>query len=170
MDNIEDIYYNKYLKYKYKYLELKGKGFFFKSQEEKDEEKLYGPELLEEIKNDISIANNNIKKPAFLQWMITNTTYERNYDLSSLSNSLITTLEHMENVAKLTTFSTDIKNIINENLNILDYELRKKSYTELNININKVFDRYKHLSTFPILKKLFDLYYKTIRLHYNIKI
>ena len=26
MDNIEDIYYNKYLKYKYKYLELKGNG------------------------------------------------------------------------------------------------------------------------------------------------
>ena len=30
MYNIEDIYYNKYLKYKYKYLELKGKGSFFK--------------------------------------------------------------------------------------------------------------------------------------------
>ena len=63
MDNIEDIYYNKYLKYKYKYLELKGNGIksmiFGKSQEEIEEEKLYGSELFKKIKSNIEIQTNN---------------------------------------------------------------------------------------------------------------
>jgi len=167
MDNIEDIYYNKYLKYKYKYLELKGKGIFGKSEDEKKEEKLYGPELLEEIKNDISISKKNIENPSLLNRFFMDTSYERSYDLYAFTTYLITTLEHMVKVQQLAEFSTEIINIININRLIVDDNMRKEGYMELNNKINKVFEKNKHLSTFPILKKLFDLYYKTISLYYK---
>jgi hypothetical protein len=88
MDNIEDIYYNKYLKYKY--LELKGSSSLYKkitgksakSQDKIDEENLYGPELLEKIKSNISAAKNNIStKPLF-----STIPGQRIYDITTLDD------------------------------------------------------------------------------------
>jgi hypothetical protein len=158
MDNIEDIYYNKYLKYKYKYLELKGKGFFFKSQEEKNEENLYGPELLEEIKS--FIQTNNISK----------IDYKRIFDINILNNfesSLIEILKKiLEKILEKEELTKDIQQIIKkiENNNLEEKD-RIKNYYFFNNDLffQNFLIKNKSLSTIPILNKLFKLYFKIIK-------
>jgi hypothetical protein len=154
MDNIEDIYYNKYLKYKYKYLELKGKGYFFKSQEEKDEEKLYGPELLEEIKS--FIQTNNISK----------IDYKRIFDINILNNFESSLIKILKKILEKEELTKDIQQIIKkiENNNLEEKD-RIKNYYFFNNDLffQNFLIKNISLSTIPILNKLFKLYFKIIK-------
>ena len=177
----EDLYKNKYLKYKYKYLELKGSssllkkitGISAKSQnkidEEKIEQELYGPKLLENIKSHISVAEGNIStKPLFS--IISG---QRIYDIDTINYfewpsflELLDKIAQVENIAKvenLTKLFTDIKKLIIDN-RIKPIDQRMSGYDQLKIDIDLLFDlkENKNLSSFPILKKLFKLYYQTI--------
>ena len=167
MDNIEDIYYNKYLKYKYKYLELKGNGIksmiFGKSQEEIEEEKLYGPELLERIKSAIETQTNNTSTTK-IDYLLGN---RRDFDIDILNNfeiSLRNILELIEKVQELTAISDDIK-LIKEKIyfnGFQPYKHRMINYNSLETSINNFFKKHKSLSTFPILNTFFKLYFKII--------
>ena len=109
MDNIEDIYYNKYLKYKYLYLELKGNGFFFKSKEEEKEEELYGKELLLTINNYTNTAKYMMKTKIELASIIS-----FQYGIESLLNQIIV-IPRLKNIYKI---KEVIENIYNNKLSV----------------------------------------------------
>ena len=182
MDNIEDIYYNKYLKYKYKYLELKGNGDGLAEIIRKSiEEKFYGPELLEEIKsitktNDIDGTDwRSVRNRIFGR-------DEKVYDINMIDNCEIDLIKILnkilEKISKkekptelytdLSLVSSDIKLIIDKinNNKIQEYNLRMIKYKEkeIEIYINNVFNKYILLSNFSkILKQLFNIYFKLIK-------
>ena len=115
MDNIEDIYYNKYLKYKYKYVELKGNGLLLIIQKN-IEEKNYGVELLHEIENIIKTNDidnmiwTNLYKRIF-------TGDRRPYDINLIDKFEISLIEILEKISKkkeLSAISSDIKLIIDK--------------------------------------------------------
>jgi hypothetical protein len=167
MDNIEDIYYNKYLKYKYKYLELKGNGLAEIIRKSIEEQK-YGVELLNEIKN-ITNTNDidkmiwtNLFKGIF-------TRDKRPYTINLIDNieiSLIDILEKISIKKELTEISSYI-NLIKDKINdnkIQEYNLRMTKYEEIEKYINDVFKKHTLLSTYSkILKKLFNVYFVIIK-------
>jgi hypothetical protein len=167
MDNIEDIYYNKYLKYKYKYLELKGNGLVLIAQNNIEEQK-YGVKLLKEIEN-ITNTNNtdnmiwtNLFKSIF-------TRDNRPYKIDLINNieiSLIKILEKISIKKELTEISSYInliKDKINDN-NKKEDNLRMTNYEEIEKDINNVFKEHILLSTYSkILKKLFNVYFEIIK-------
>ena len=173
MDNIEDIYYNKYLKYKYKYLELKGKGNgILAIIQENIEKKFYGPELLEEIKS--ITKTNDIDNDIWTRlWSSLFTGNIRVYEINlidNFENSLIKILEKIsEKISKkekLTAISTDINLIIDKikNNKIQESNLRMTNYFDIEIFINNVFEKHILLKTYSkILKKLFNIYFKFIK-------
>ena len=180
MDNIEDIYYNKYLKYKYKYLELKGNGDGLAEIIRKSiEEKFYGPELLEEIKsitktNDIDGTDwRSVRNRIFGR-------DEKVYDINMIDNCEIDLIKILnkilEKISKkekptelytdLSLVSSDIKLIIDKinNNKIQEYNLRMINYNEIEIYINNLFNKYTLLKTYSnILKKLFNVYFEIIK-------
>ena len=167
MDNIEDIYYNKYLKYKYKYLELKGNGLA-EIAIINIEENFYGPELLEQIKsitktNDI---NNHIWTDLLSSLFTGNRrVYEINL-INNFENSLIEILDKISKKEELREISTDIKLLIDKinNNKIQEYNLRMINYNEIEIYINNLFNKYTLLKTYSnILKKLFNVYFEIIK-------
>ena len=181
MDNIEDIYYNKYLKYKYKYLELKGNGDGLAEIIRKSiEEKFYGPELLEEIKS--ITYNNDVEGPEWISLFGKDKkVYEINMidnceiDLIKILNKILEKISKKEKPTELYTdlslVSSDIKLIIDKinnnkiqeyNLSMINYHMI--NYNEIEIYINNVFNKYTLLNNFSkILKKLFFNYFKLIK-------
>jgi hypothetical protein len=182
MDNIEDIYYNKYLKYKYKYLELKGNGLA-EIIRKSIEEKFYGPELLKEIE---SITEKND-----IDGMIWSSLYTRIvtgdkkvYQINMINNFEISLINILEKISKKilektskkeepTELSTDLRlvlidiNLIIDKINnnkIQESNLRMTNYSDIEIFINDVFEKHTLLSKFSkILKKLFNIYFKLIK-------
>jgi hypothetical protein len=167
MDNIEDIYYNKYLKYKYKYLELKGNGLLLIIQKN-IEEKIYGVELLDEIEkiiktNDIdNMIWTNLFKGIF-------TRDERPYKINLIDKIEISLIEILEKISikkeltEISSYINLIKDKINDN-KIQEYNLRMIKYEEIEKYINDVFKKHILLSTYSkILKKLFNVYFEIIK-------
>lgn len=167
MDNIEDIYYNKYLKYKYKYLELKGNGLA-EIALINIEKKFYGPELLEQIKS-ITKTNDTDNHIWTDIWSSLFTGNRRVYFINLIDNFEISLIEILDEISKkeeLREISSDIKLLIDKikNNKIQEYNLRMINYNEIEKYINSLFDKYTLLKTYSnILKKLFNVYFEIIK-------
>ena len=167
MDNIEDIYYNKYLKYKYKYLELKGNGLA-EIALINIEKKFYGPELLEQIKS-ITKSNDTDNHIWTDIWSSLFTGNRRVYFINLIDNFEISLIEILDEISKkeeLREISSDIKLLIDKinNNKIQEYNLRMINYNEIEKYINNLFNKYTLLKTYSnILKELFNVYFEIIK-------
>lgn len=167
MDNIEDIYYNKYLKYKYKYLELKGNGLA-EIALINIEKKFYGPELLEQIKS-ITKTNDTDNHIWTDIWSSLFTGNRRVYFINLIDNFEISLIEILDEISKkeeLREISSDIKLLIDKikNNKIQEYNLRMINYNEIEKYINNLFNKYILLKTYSnILKELFNVYFEIIK-------
>jgi len=156
--NIENIYYNKYL-------ELKGGGIFGMS---KEEEKLYGPALLEKIKSHISVAKDNISTSmkSYIKGKISGNV--KTFDIYSIYNFELSIFNLLDDIIKIPDLVQlqEIKNAIVEiyprQQGLSPYKDVKK-LDEIKRRINEVFEKLNHKSKFPILKKFFDFYYQNIK-------
>jgi uncharacterized protein YqfB (UPF0267 family) len=162
--NIEDIHYNKYIKYKKKYLELKQSGgMFFKSTEQIEEEKLYDKDLLDEIKDKI-----NDLKNLYLLYKKTDINIA---DIENIKTDILNLLTKIKNKTNI--------NELDEIIEIMDkiYPNGLEYNNQNNINFFNNFknnEKFKNLQNyiennfnkFPLLKKIFILYYKFFKINF----